>query len=412
MFIERLRVKNLRLLAEQEFSFLRADGSLRLWTAIVGENGVCKSTLLQAIALAALGPKLGSALVKDAQQYRRVPAQGPAEISATFRPAGPGSPVEVDLSIEPGRHDLVEGANRDGAQQIDTIRGFRQPGWFVAGYGAGRYLAKPGEVSAPLDPVVDRVEGLFDVRHKMLGMDFYSVLPNAAQFHERLRAVLLSQDKLGNRLLPGLNDIVFQSRGPLIEMKTGEGSRWLPPGWLSDGYKAMLAWIADLLGHAFLETGKDLDPSELHGIVLLDEIDLHLHPTWQRRVIPVLKHVFSNLQFIVTTHSPLVLAGFEKEEIFQLKLDEDGLVVQDPAGIEPGALTASELLTNFFEVPRAGRPELVRMERRYLELKALRERQLSEENELRQLEQELRPYWSTRPEPEEEILSPQELVTS
>lgn len=97
--------------------------------------------------------------------------------------------------------------------------------------------------------------------------------------------------------------------------------------------------------------------------MLLDEIDLHLHPTWQRRVIPVLKHVFSNLQFIVTTHSPLVLAGFEKEEIFQLKLDEDGLVVQDPAGIEPGALTASELLTNFFEVPRAGRPELVRMER-------------------------------------------------
>ena len=72
MYIERLHLKNVRLLAEQEFSFVNADGSPRLWTVIVGENGVCKSTILQAIALSAMGPKLGSALVQDAQRLRNV----------------------------------------------------------------------------------------------------------------------------------------------------------------------------------------------------------------------------------------------------------------------------------------------------------------------------------------------------
>ena len=181
--------------------------------------------------------------------------------------------------------------------------------------------------------------------------------------------------------------------------------------WLSDGYKATIAWIADLLGHAFLDKQGDVDPAELQGIVLLDEIDLHLHPTWQRKIVPALKRAFPKLQFIVTTHSPLVLAGFEKEEIIRLRF-QDGLVVQDPAGIEPGVLTASELLTNFFEVPRAGRPDLVQKERRYLELKALLERDSAQEEELKALETELQPYWSSKPEPEKKPLSPKELVGS
>jgi hypothetical protein len=164
----------------------------------------------------------------------------------------------------------------------------------------------------------------------------------------------------------------------------------------------MLAWITDLLGHACLEYFLSpsiqvsfLDiPMKLSGLVLLDEVDLHLHPTWQRRVVPVLKRMFPRLQFVVTTHSPLVLAGFERDEIISLRM-EDGYVVQDEAGIEPGVLTASELLNNFFEVPRAGRPELIEKERRYLELLAIDEPLPEELTERDLLKTQLEPYWGS-----------------
>ena len=62
------------------------------------------------------------------------------------------------------------------------------------------------------------------------------------------------------------------------------------------------------------------------GIVLIDEIEQHLHPEWQRKVIPALSDTFPNLQFIVTTHSPQVLSKVKKENVFIL---EDGKLVQN-----------------------------------------------------------------------------------
>lgn len=420
MYIERLHVCNIRLLADQEFSFLNPDGSPRLWTAIVGENGVCKSTLLQAIALAAMGPKLGSALVQDAQRLRNVNSSETASIEAAFLPRQ-GAPFVSSLRIEPGRFDLTPGEDFLGADRLDAIRGHREAGWFVAGYGVGRFLAEPGETVLPKDPVVDRVRGLFNLRHKMLGINFYSALRDqglASRYGQILSCVLRTGDSPGEHLLPGFQSLDLEPMrkpgpSPIFEtsrlrISVDDRAMELPATWLSDGYQAMLSWVADLLGHALLEY-PEADPLSLRGIVLLDEIDLHLHPTWQRRVVPLLRKVFPGLQFIVNTHSPLVLAGFEREEIILLKM-QDGQVVQDPAEIEPGVLTASEILSNFFDVQRAGRPDLVRKERRYVELKALGHPGEREREELRTLERDLSPYIMPSTSVETEMLSPEMIL--
>ncbi|HET7500861.1 MAG TPA: AAA family ATPase, partial [Kofleriaceae bacterium] len=60
----------------------------------------------------------------------------------------------------------------------------------------------------------------------------------------------------------------------------------------------------------------------MEGIVLVDELDLHLHPTWQTEIVAGLKATFPRMQFIVTTHSPLVLAGCRADEVWRLKQDE------------------------------------------------------------------------------------------
>lgn len=423
MYIERLHVRNIRLLADQEFSFLNADGSPRLWTVLVGENGMCKSTILQAIALAAMGPKLGSALVQDAQRLRNVNSSEAASIEATFRFPDQSNQILSSMRIEPDRFDLIPGMDSRGASILDTMRARRSSEGFIVGYGVGRFLAEPSETVLPQDPVVDRVRGLFNLHHKMLGIHFFNAfrlqdMPFAVKYMGSLGQILKAEES-GEYLLPGFTsfDLDYDDDNrrypPLesnrFELRLGNQMLKLPATWLSDGYRAMLSWIADLLGHAFLESRGSIEPENLQGIVLLDEIDLHLHPTWQRRIIPLLRRVFPKLQFIVNTHSPLVLAGFEREEIILLKM-QDGQVVQDPAEIEPGVLTASEILTSFFDVQRAGRPDLVRKERRYLELRALEYPGEADKQELKDLEEELDPYWTSPASSPVALLSPEEIL--
>lgn len=409
MYIESLKVRNVRLLAEQEFSFLKADGTPRLWTVIVGENGVCKSTILQTIALAAMGPKLGSALVKNAQRLRNLSNQETASITANFSLLT--NPfVSSALRIAPDRFDLIPDEDSAGALFLDDLRARRLAEGFTVGYGVGRFLAEPGEVVLPDDPIVERVRGLFNQRHKMLGLNFYHAFrdpQHAERFFCLLRSVLSKGETPAERLLPGFCGVDLEVLD-LIEFWVDNRKIELPANWLSDGYQATLSWIADLLGHAILELGTDADPQQLRGIVLLDEIDLHLHPTWQRRIVPVLREVFPRLQFIVNTHSPLVLAGFEREEIILLKL-RDGEVVQDPAEIEPGVLTASEILTSFFDVQRAGRPDLIEKEHRYLELRGVERPSEAQRREMNRLEEELSPYWTAGPS-DAELRSPEEIL--
>jgi AAA domain, putative AbiEii toxin, Type IV TA system/AAA domain len=420
MYIERLHVKNVRLLAEQDFSFVNPDGSPRLWTVIVGENGVCKSTILQSIALAAMGPKLGSALIENAQRLRKVSNSEAASVTAAFTRVRGRRRLVSSLRIEPDRFDLIPGDEAEGAFFLDELRAHRFAEGFVAGYGVGRFLAEPGEAALPRDPVLERVRGLFNVRHRMLGLNFYNAFRDrrqASRFSRILHQILETGGSPEERLLPGFCDIDLKSDRPsgfrmfetsLFELWIDDRKLEIPTSWLSDGYQATLSWIAELLGYSILDREENVDPTELEGIVLLDEIDLHLHPTWQRRIVPLLRKAFPRLQFIVSTHSPLVLAGFEREEIILLKL-QDGQVVQDTAEIEPGVLTASEILTNFFDVQRAGRPDLVSKERRYLELRGLNRPNDLERRELEELGKELDPYWASGPDTAE-LLSPEEIL--
>lgn len=269
----------------------------------------------------------------------------------------------------------------------------------------GRRLTKPGEVAIPRVLVTDRVKGLFDPGHKMLGVDFLEALKEKPDlqgaYAETLHNILMERGANGEPLMPGLAYTELRQwveamvhdprRRRLFFDLGGEVPIVVPPHQLSQGYQSTLAWIADLLGHAFLEADRIVDPKTLEGIVLLDEIDLHLHPTWQRRIVPILRSVFPRLQFIVTTHSPLVLTGFEADEIVGLQL-EGGEVVQQTYSEEPGLQTGTELMEGFFGVPTAGRPELLVKEREALELSVQENRSPQEDERLATLQRELAPY--------------------
>ncbi|MEE3715400.1 AAA family ATPase [Tumidithrix elongata RA019] len=118
-------------------------------------------------------------------------------------------------------------------------------------------------------------------------------------------------------ILPDFTDLkVKRSRMEIVLKKQGQE---LVLNQLSDGEKNLLAMIGDLARRLAIANPSLENPLQGSGIVLIDEIELHLHPQWQRRIIPALTQTFPNLQFIVTTHSPQVLSNVRKENVFILE---------------------------------------------------------------------------------------------
>jgi predicted ATP-binding protein involved in virulence len=100
--------------------------------------------------------------------------------------------------------------------------------------------------------------------------------------------------------------------------------------WLSDGEKSLLAMVADLAKRLSANNPNSTNPLEETGIVLIDEVELHLHPAWQRKIIPQLTKTFPNCQFIITTHSPQILSHVQPESIYLLKKDGEEIIVDRP----------------------------------------------------------------------------------
>jgi predicted ATP-binding protein involved in virulence len=93
---------------------------------------------------------------------------------------------------------------------------------------------------------------------------------------------------------------------------------------LPDGFRSSAAWIADLCVAWHRQNPKAASPADVEALVLIDEVDLHLHPSLQRKLVPRLRKTFPKVQWIVSTHSPLVLANFDRNEIVALDRNREG----------------------------------------------------------------------------------------
>lgn len=130
--------------------------------------------------------------------------------------------------------------------------------------------------------------------------------------------------------LPGLQGLVLQAGAPPRLSVQKDGARFFLTQ-LSDGEKGLLALVFDLVRRLAIANPESANPmAEGAAIVLIDEIELHLHPKWQRGVLAHLKWVFKSCQFIVTTHSPLVLGEVPARCVRYLELDGDRVIGMAP----------------------------------------------------------------------------------
>jgi hypothetical protein len=412
MLLREITIQNLRLCKHLHIPF-EHGGRPRQWTVLIGRNGAGKTSVLQAIALAAAGNSGAINLAETVRdQLPDVRSKDEASIVARFgfgeigqrhgekphkadmvTPTGLG----VELKIPTGRDPLRgfswytdestsdwqtdEGVppearpERPATEDTDPLVKARAKDlnhWFVAGYGMFRHVQERQIAQSPPSwPSVDRLRPLFQPV-PLIGPNFMDILADLSL--KRDFGAILQQIIKGDRpVLPGIVDMELRGHGGVKSARdlmdrsrfveqVGREKRKFPATWFAHGHQSTIAWLSDLVGQILLEAGSSVDPRDMEGIVLIDEIDLYLHPTWQVTFISALRETFPKMQFVSTTHSPILLTGLHRDEVFILERDEvEGNITCRNPDRDPRLLTGSELYEEFFEIKDLYPTDLARM---------------------------------------------------
>jgi hypothetical protein len=190
--------------------------------------------------------------------------------------------------------------------------------FFFVGYGATRRvetkeLIDPGSRQTSLLSRAQRVRSIFEEAYSLIPISAWMPQLEVSNPGRYTQVVHLIE-----RLLSGTG-YGFTGERDAGEYLFQHGKLSIPFPALSDGYRAYLGWIGDLLYHVCYACPSGKNLVENKGIVLVDEIDLHLHPKWQMNVLPTLARALPNIQFIVTSHSPLVVGSLEWMNILLMR---------------------------------------------------------------------------------------------
>ena len=175
------------------------------------------------------------------------------------------------------------------------------------------------------------------------------------------------------RMAPGVSDLRIKSRSlrffVSLESEAGRPEE-LDFDQLSGGYRIVLALAADLARRMAQGNPHLKDPLESEAVVLIDEVDLHLHPEWQQRILVDLRRTFPNTQFIVSTHSPQVLTTVQPRHILELRREDGRIVAGRPSAPTYGAEAGSvlEAVMHVRERPAAEHNQFVKKLDEYMRL--------------------------------------------
>ena len=218
------------------------------------------------------------------------------------------------------------------------------PAFFFVGYGVSRTVENPDKMDSSLRRRsrhlrYERVASLFEEQTTLMPLATW--LPNLRKSNpDRYEEVAMLLDELlprgtdfRGRMQEG--DYAFHHRGFEVQF-----------GALSDGFRAYIGWIGDLLYHVCLCCPDGIKLTDHSGIVMVDEVDLHLHPEWQLVVLPTVSRTLPRLQFLCTTHSPIVAGTVESANLLLVLPDGDTASLLTRPEVEVHGLTADQILTS------------------------------------------------------------------
>lgn len=343
MYLLEVHISNLRAIHDLTLDFrdkgpTATPNNARRWTVLLGENGCGKSTILKAIGLLLAGSEALADLIDEPARWVRNGAKQ-ATISAKICTAE-GAERNLSLTIDrQDRRDAVIKRNSTSLRELDAALEHTDRNYFIAGYGAFRRPPDPQQKTRSHFRSTGRTANL----HTMFSSspDLVSLEQWALQldYVEGKKGRTIVADAL-EQLLPGMSFKSIDKRSGEVVMQTVDGE--VPLRQLSEGYQAMAAWTGDLL-FRMSETFQDrTNPLHARGVLLIDEMDLHLHPVWKRRLVEFINLAFPNLQVISTTHSPLSVQQCNEGELYVVRREKGGPTLVPFIG-DPSIMRLSEL---------------------------------------------------------------------
>jgi AAA15 family ATPase/GTPase len=352
MHITNINIKNVKSISSLDIDLTGAGIG---WHVIIGDNSSGKTTIMRAIALALLGEDDANALSYmpyiDLVSWVQKSKDEAAKISVTIfcDKEGYDQPKRAATNKETATSSLTI-TKKENNQPV--IKGEVTPnnalsgqhagsGWFLAAYGPFRRLAV--DSSHISRPKLAACQTMFGDNFALKEVDTW--LKNLALDAARNKEAKSKLECIINfintsKLLPNgaILENNIDSNG--IKLKDSAGAS-IGLNDMSDGFRSILSMTLDII-RVVLEVYKvkQVFPDKLAttinvpGVVLIDEIDAHLHPEWQTRIGEWFTQYFPNIQFIVTTHSPLICRACDKKDkngtivpngsIWRLSKDETG----------------------------------------------------------------------------------------
>lgn len=373
MYIDQVKIRSLRCFNAADITLRHPPGNSDLKAPnvnlLLGDNGAGKTTVLRAIALAALAPIMAknSGYVSHNMVRRdKTEASVEAEVvlhnqdlDETVARATSEQRVRFGIGIHRrGDHEYLEDSTPSSRTKMYDDN---SPAYLVVGYGATRRVAdavgfSPNEQGKSRVLRYQRVAGLFESDIALRPLVPW--LPDLARQNKGRYAQVVD---LIDRLLPeGASFLHARELGQYGEYLFRINGVAAPFSALSDGYRAYIGWIADLLYHVCMGAPPGEKLINNRGVVLVDEIDLHLHPEWQRVVVSTLAAALPNLQFVFSTHSPIVAGSLQGENIFVMEPSDSG-ATEVKQFTEPiyGLDAQQVLLSPYFGLTSTRAPEFV-----------------------------------------------------
>lgn len=383
---------------QQQVDFSDGQGKPARWNIILGDNGTGKTTLLK--CLAGLEP----IFVGGAREIIHTGQALDFKSEFTFsRHSGEDFSVKVSHFYKGSLRGEIGGAFATdyGFQEVhaELLPYKHIKELVIYAYGASRRMGT-GSLEESYSPdnaislfsenvtLINAVEWLLQADYAVKTAEEGSRLYFENRY-ARVKNMLLD-------LFPReVNDIRVKllsktASRPMVEVKTAYG--WISMRDLSLGYQALIAWMVDLAHRLFERYPESSNPLKEPAIVLVDEIDLHLHPKWQRILINRLMTIFENTQFIVTAHSPLIVqASPQGTNIILLKREADRVIIynhKDEEAIKHWRIDQI-LVSDLFEVPTAKSSEYDKYVQRRSEILSQATLSDADQKELIEIEKKL-----------------------
>ena len=281
------------------------------WNLLLGDNGVGKTVLLRAIAVALCGESANPDVVK------RLLRSGASQGSIRLRDNNREYTVELKRQMD--------GSIKVTSASLSPIIYER---WLVLGFPALRSITAdspkgPTKVTRHAPAVEDLLpllsyepdRRMSDIKQWLVNLDYASKSEYSAISAKRTRDDFI---RVLQRLTPGLRLELGPIDTKTMQINVVSDAGMVPLELVSQGTVSVMSWIGTLL-ERLVETGTSRSESKNSVLVLIDELDAHMHPKWQQMFVDAFRKEFASVQIIATTHSPLLVGSLQAEEILHVR---------------------------------------------------------------------------------------------